>query len=162
MFKIENDNVECESAKINQGLDVSQQITVGGSSLSLGFKGTSVDGEWTDILSQEVPAGLAENLLLQVVAREHATGEAAAMTYNGLVISNADGLRIMPADMMNSLSMRVNTPGAADWMFRVLIAEDVTPDSTPPTRNIKLQVKGETGKTIKWAISVRAPLALSE
>jgi len=162
MFKVDNDNVECESAKINQGLEVGQQVTVGGCSLSLGFKGTSVDAEWADVLSQEVPAGLAENLLLQVVAYEPATGDAAAMTFNGLVISHPSGLSIMPSDMMNSLDKRINTPGAADWAFRAVIAPDVTPDTTPPTRNIKLQVKGELNKTIKWAISVRASLALNE
>lgn len=106
MFKIENDNVECESLKVNQGADVAQQLSVGNAGLMIAFKGTTTDGEWTTLPngSNEVPAGLSENLLIQCVARENATGDSAAMTYNGLVISNADGLSLTPADMMNSLS----------------------------------------------------------
>lgn len=163
MFKIENDNIECENLKANQGIEcqalratdgieVAGQVMVGQGGLMNAFKGTTTNGDWTTILSAEVPVGLSENLLLQMIAREPATGETAMMTYNGMVVSNPGlgGLTLTPPDVMNSLDKRLNTAGAADWMFRVVMAEEVTVDSNPPSHNIQLQVKGEADKTIKW------------
>lgn len=166
MLKVENDNIECNNlTAVNvsaPNVDVGEQMSVGGSGLFNGFKGVSTDGEWKTLLSAEVPVGLSQNLLLQCSAREISTGHSAAFTYNGMVVSDADALVMIPEDIMNTLSFRANKGDSADWAFRALIAEVITPDSDPPTHNIKLQVKGEVDKTIKWAIVNSIAMSLQE
>ena len=170
MLKIENNDIECNNiSAVNvtasnnvsaPNVDVGGQLSVAGCGLLNGIKGVSTNGDWTTLLSAEVPAGLSQNLLIQAVAREVSTGHSAAFTYNGMVVSDPEALVLVPDDIMDALSLRVNKGDSASWAIRALIATELTPGSN--THNIQLQVKGEQDKIIKWAIMNSIAMALPE
>lgn len=147
---ISTDQIEARQILLNPGMT------------ALSFGVITEDGDWHALNDQGVPPGISENILLQLVARQLATegvagGETACMTFNGMLISNTDSLSITPADPMSALQLRLNTPGASDWLFRVVI--NPVPDPVTGWRNARIEVKGEAGKKIAWAIAVTVAIA---
>lgn len=151
----EQSTVEAEGLRADH-VEV-RQVLIAPGMTALSFGAITQDGDWHALNDQEVPPGLSENILMQLVARELMVegvspgGETAIMTFNGMLISNSNSLSLTPSDPMSALQTRINTPGAADWSLRVVLDQ--------ATRKARLEVKGEAGKKIAWAIALTVAIA---
>lgn len=158
MLKIEDDKIIAEEITAKQTLATEGQLFVGRGGLNNAFAVTTTDDAWTDLIVADVPVGLSENLLTQLVARGP-NGAGMTITYNALVSSDADALTFTPDDVMNDGKV-IRRGDSTEWAFRIVVAPDVTPGSNPPSRNLKAQVRGEVGKTIRWVMLNNIALAI--
>lgn len=158
MFNVENDQLTAEAITAKQTLATEGQLFVGKGGLNNAFATTTTDGAWKTITEAEVPVGLSENLVTQLIARGP-NKASMAITYNALMSSDSDELTFTPDDVMNDARV-IRKGDSTEWAFRIVVAPDVTPDSNPPSRNLKAQVRGEENKIVRWVIFQNLALAI--